>query len=147
MPSLSQIIPRYTVPHVQTYINDNSTVNDLVSQPVEEGTRLLCVFASSKGEDGVLKTINNLGDFLDEYGTPNYALYGQPMYNAYAALSSGNAICHCMRVAPADASYSSLAVCARVKVDDSDPSNPIMNVKFTADPILDDSDTAIKSKD
>lgn len=149
MPSLSQIIPKYTVPHVQTYINDNSTVNDFVSVPVEEGTRHLCVFASSKGEDGVVKTFNDLGEFLDEYGTPNYALYGQPMYNAYAALNSGNAICHCMRVTPADAAYASLAVCARVKVEEDTTTSTStfnMQVKFTADPVADNGN-AITNKD
>lgn len=143
MPSLSQIIPKYTVPHVQTYINDNSTVNNLVTEPVEEGTRLLCVFASSKGEDGVVKTFNDLGEFLEEYGTPNYTLYGQPMYNAYAALNSGNAICHCMRVAPADAAYASLVVSAKVKVD---ASTSVMQVKFTAE-AANDNGTAITDKD
>lgn len=119
MPSLSQIIPKYTVPHVQTYINDNSTVTNIVSEPTESGTRLLCVFASPRGEDGVVKTMRSPAEYLEEYGVPNYSLYGQAGHMPYLALASGNAICHCMRVAPSDAGYAALGVGAVVTEDAS----------------------------
>lgn len=130
MPSLSQIIPKYTVPHVQTYINDNSTVTNIVSEPVETGTRLLCVFASPKGEDGVVKTMRSPAEYLNEYGVPNYSLYGQAGYMPYVALNTGNAICHCMRIAPADATYAAVGVCAVVTEDASTGAH---TVKFIAD--------------
>jgi len=117
MPRMGQIIPEYLTPHVKTYINDNSTFTDDVSTPSVDGVKMLCVFASAKGEDRVVKTIDNLTDYLEEYGTPNYTLYNQPCYMPYAALSSGNARVYCMRVTSDTATYANTVVCAYVKTD------------------------------
>ena len=115
MPRQGQIIPSYLVPHVATYINDNSTFTDEAAVAAETGIRSIHVFASPKGEDGVLKSFTNTTDFINEYGTPNFALYGQPQYNAYAALASGNARCWCMRVASPKATYAHIVILAKVK--------------------------------
>lgn len=115
MPRVGQIIPSYLVPHVQTYINDNSKISDDILPPSEDGVRLLCVFTSAKGEDGVIHSLNSLEDYIEEYGTPNFAMYGQPCYMPYAALKSGNAKCHCLRVMPTDAAYANVVICAYTK--------------------------------
>lgn len=115
MPRQGQIIPEYLVPHVQTYINDNSIFTDTVSSPSEDGIRSIHVFASAKGEDGVLKAFDNYTDYLEEYGTPNYALYGQPCYMPYVALLGGNAKCWCMRIMPETATYANAIIVANVK--------------------------------
>lgn len=132
MPRSGQIIPEYLVPHVQTYINDNTTFEDFAATP-DEGTRLVCVFASSRGEDGVIKTFNNLNEYIAEYGKPNYNLYGQPGYMPYAALKSGKCKVYCERVMPSDAKYANLVVAVKTKIDtETDPANPTLVVKFEA---------------
>lgn len=115
MPRTGQIVPSYLVPHVQTYINDNSLISELPTEVADPAVRLLCVFTSAKGEDGKVKTIDNVADYIDEYGTPNFSLYGQPCYMPYAALSSGNAKVHCLRVMPEDAAYANVIICACTK--------------------------------
>lgn len=117
MPRQGQIIPTALVPHVETYINDNTTFTDVAATPVDNGVRSIHVFASPKGEDGVLKAITSVQEYLEEYGTPNYELYGQPGYMPYAALSSGNAKCWCMRVMPETATYANAIIVANVKED------------------------------
>lgn len=129
MPRQGQIIPEYLVPHVQTYINDNSVFEDFTANPSDDGVRLLCVFASAKGEDGVIKVIDNPADYIEEYGTPNYNLYGQPCYMPYAALNSGYAKCLCMRIMPSDAAYANLVVLAKVKTDED---TKAVKVKFSS---------------
>ena len=75
MPRSAQIIPEYLVPHVKTYINDNSTFTETTANPSEDGVRLLCVFASTKGEDGVIKPITSLSDYIEEYGEKLMQIY------------------------------------------------------------------------
>lgn len=134
MPRMSQIIPEYLVPHVKTYINDNSMFTNEVATPSEDGVRLLCVFASAKGEDGVIKTITNVNDYIDQFGTPNYNLYGQPCYMPYAALSSGNAKCYCMRVMPTTAAYANIMISAYAKVvENAEDGSNNFSVKFVAE--------------
>ena len=137
MPRTSQIIPEYLTPHVKTYINDNSTFLETTATQSDDGVRLLCVFTSAKGEDGVVKPITSISDYLEEYGTPNYNLYGQPCYMPYAALSSGNAKCYCMRVMPETAPYANTVISAYVKVDTDAEGNKIFKVKFGANSITD----------
>ena len=132
MPRVGQIIPSYLVPHVQTYINDNSLISETPVEASDPAVRLLCVFTSAKGEDGVIKTIDNVADYIEEYGTPNFALYGQPCYMPYAALSSGRAKVHCMRVMPEDAAYANVAICAYTKTVTDSEGNTNFVVKFEA---------------
>ena len=135
MPRSAQIIPEYLVPHVKTYINDNSTFTETTANPSEDGVRLLCVFASTKGEDGVIKPITSLSDYIEEYGNPNYNLYGQPCYMPYAALSSGNAKCYCMRVMPETASIANIVISAHTKIEVGESGNDEFKVKFIATPV------------
>lgn len=135
MPRLGQIIPEYLVPHVTTIINDNSTFTETVATPADNGVRFLNVFASSKGEDGVVKAITSVTDYIEEYGTPNFNLYGQPCYMPYAALSSGNAKCFCMRVMPETAAYANIVISAHVKTEDDGTGTKKFKVKFVASSI------------
>ena len=72
--------------------------------------------------------------FLEEYGTPNFKLYGQPNLMPYVSLLSGNAKCFCMRVSPDDATYSNVVIVAQTKFDEdpNDSTKKILNVKFTS---------------
>lgn len=115
MPRAGQIIPEWKVPHVKTYINDNSEVIEEVAQSGTK-TRMLCVFTSNKGEEGVIKKIEDPNEFIEEYGTPDFATHGQPMLNAWAALNTGYASCWCLRIAADDAKYSNVVVYANTKV-------------------------------
>jgi len=134
MPRQGQIIPNWLHPHVQTYINDNSIFTDTTATAADNGVRLLCVFASPKGEDSVIKPYSETKSFLEEYGTPNYALYGQPQYNAYAALKSGNAKVYCMRIMPQSASYANTIISAKVKKDVNAEGKNIFKVKYVSEP-------------
>lgn len=117
MPQLGQIIPSYRVPHVMSVINDNTQFTDPVA-PVENGPSALHVFGSSRGRDRVLLDIKSPTDWINEYGRPDYGIFGQAPYNAYAWLSGAQSISYSMRVTPDDAAFANLIVLAKVKADD-----------------------------
>lgn len=118
MPSLTQIIPQYDVPHVATYINDNSGISTAESVQAQDPTvRLICPIVSSKGPDGELKEITSTDQYIKTYGQPDIKKYGQAGYIPYVALRTGYARCYCMRVAPKDATIANMIVLATVGTD------------------------------
>lgn len=133
----NNIILEYNHPYVKTIIKDNSA--PIISVPeVDDGVRFMNVFMSAKGQDGVFLKFKNTEDFIKEYGRPNYELYGQPIYNAYAELKSRVATAYCMRVMPTDALIANLIVITKYKVDKSDPDNPqlVLKHEFSTFPAL-----------
>lgn len=136
MPRTSQIVPEHSYPHQMVVVNDNTTVSATVASD-SGSTKMLFVFASPKGRDNQMLTINTgLAGFLKEYGQGPFSLYGQPYMNAYAAAASGGATLQCMRVTDTNAKYAVVNVVAQYHVDDVTKE---MTVKFVANPM----DTAI----
>ena len=125
MPVSYQIIPEHVYPHQATYINDNTEVSRTYSASSSEVTALLCVFASPKGRDNKVLTIDNGSQgFVNEFGIGPFSLYGQPLLNAYHAAMSGACTLHCMRVTPEDASYSNVTLVAKYKIEETtDPTS------------------------
>lgn len=123
MPVPYQIIPEGSMlrPKVVTYINDNTEVVNDYSTGGGIVTSALFVFASPKGRDRKVLTINNgLSEFMDEFGLGPFSMFGQPLLNAYnaaRAATTSNAMIHCLRVTADDASYSTATLIAKYKVD------------------------------
>lgn len=122
MPLPYQIVPKGSLrrPKIETHINDNTEV---ITNPAMGGgpvTSCLCVFASPKGRDREVITLKTgQAGFLDEFGLGPFALYGQPLMNAYAAATAAttsDAMVHCLRVTPEDAAYSCATLIAKVLV-------------------------------
>lgn len=130
MPKEYQIIPKYLHPHVATYINDNSEFTEEVSAP-ELPVRSLHFITSTAGRDSVFLSFDTEPEARAEYGLPNYKLFGQPIYNMFNALNSGQARTNVMRVMPEDANYSNVVIIARYKVEDSG-ADKVMNIAYGA---------------
>lgn len=133
MPQSGQIVPQYQHPYTATYINDNTVFTDITA-PAVNGIRSIFVFASQKGRDGKLLKFSSITDFLEEYGNPNFKLFGQPNYMPYAALNTGVVEAFCMRVMPSDAAYANLVIIAKVKVVTDSGTTPVnkLQVRFEA---------------
>jgi len=131
LPAIGQIIPKYTHPHTETFINDNTVFEEIVSEP-ESGIRFINVFASAKGRDGVVLKKKTYTDYIEEYGKPNYKLFGQPGYMPYASLRTFQAECNCMRIMPEDAAYANVVILAKVKVDTSVVNSPKLLIRHQA---------------
>lgn len=133
MPVSYQIIPEHVYPHQHVQINDNTEVSRTYSSVSSEVTALLCVFASPKGRDNKVLTIEDGSQgFINEYGIGPFSLYGQPLMNAYAAAMSGACTLHCMRVTPEDASYSNVTLIAKYKVDADDEGQNKLTIMYYA---------------
>lgn len=133
MPVPYQIIPEHVYPHQHVQINDNTEVSKTYANDSSEVTALLCVFASPKGRDNKVLTIDSGSQgFINEYGIGPFSLYGQPLMNAYNAAMSGACTLHCMRVTPEDASYSNVTLIAKYKVDTADEGGSKMTIMFYA---------------
>lgn len=126
MPKPYQIVPSGSLrrPKIETHINDNSEVSAYTPTGGGNITGVLCVFASPKGRDNQVITIDRgLSQFMTEYGLGPFSVYGQPLLNAYfaaRAATGAGAMVHCLRVTPGDASYSSATLIAKYKIDDED---------------------------
>lgn len=116
MAQTGQIIPRYLHPSDTVIINDNTTYTDYTSD-ADANIRYLCVFPSAKGRTGLMN-FNNQSKWVEEYGRPNYSLYGQASYMPYVMLGTGLASCQCLRIAPKDAKYANLFLLVGYKIID-----------------------------
>lgn len=132
MPVNYQIVPEHKYPHQHVQINDNTEVLANYSSGCSDITALLCVFTSPKGRDNKVYTIENgLAGFMEEYGLGPFAVYGQPLLNAYAAARSNNCMLHCMRVTAQDAKYATSVLYAKVTAEGADK----MKVKLFTKPL------------
>lgn len=115
MPRSGQIIPRYIHPHDEVYINDNTVYTDYTAD--NDGiVRYLCVFASPKGRDKLMNW-KNFSEWVAEYGSPNFRLYGQAGYMPYTMLYTGLAECQCLRVVAENSTYANLILVVGYKKD------------------------------
>ena len=130
MPISGQIIPKYLHPHVETYINDNTTYV-AETATIEDGIKSLHVFTSDKGRDGQVLIMNSLQDFYNEYGTPNFKKHGQPNLMPYATLAGGYGSAYCMRVMPEDACYSALVYAIRARVSNDEGEDKLIFYPIT----------------
>lgn len=136
MPVSYQIVPEHKYPHQMVQINDNTEVSQVYSNASDDRTALLCVFASPKGRDNKVITIDGgAAAFVEEFGLGAFSQYGQPLLNAYNAAASGAARVHCLRVAAENASYSNTTIIAKYKIDtpaEGADGTPILKVAFFA---------------
>ena len=109
-----QLIPEWRHPSETTFIFDNTIVSD-TEYVNQEAVSMICVFTGPKGRDNKLLKKESLYSHVEEFGYPNYALYGQPGYIPYTALSSGYCKCWEMRVMPEDACYSNIVYAIKYK--------------------------------
>lgn len=131
MPQTSQIMPDHLYPYEKVVVNDNTEYTQEVSNDADDSITMLFVFASPKGIDNQVRTIEGgMKQFIDEYGQGPFSLYGQPYLNAYNAFSSGDIVGHCLRVSADNATYSYSNLVALYKVD----SDGKLLVKFKTRP-------------
>lgn len=137
MSSEQQIVPKFTFPHEETYINDNTStyltdpVSDTVIYPY------LSVFASSRGIDNTFVRMDSVKEYDVMFGNTDYRKYGQPHMMPRVFLSQPNTVVWCMRVMPEDATYANSVLSLWYKADEE---NKKFRIKFTTKNITTDSD-------
>lgn len=128
MPRSTQIIPKYSFPHEEVYITDNSaqTLDDLSNSSVIYP--YICVFAGPKGIDNKLVKITSLTNYRKMFGSTNFKKYGQPHLMPEAILENNNTEVWAMRVMPDDALYANSVLSLWYK---EDTDKKVFRIKFT----------------
>lgn len=130
--------PRYTFPHTEVQINDNSqySYEDIVMYNYP--AKALFVVQSPRGVDGELTRIVGGSSVMEEkFGRGTFAEYGQPLLNAYAALDTGFTEAIVERICAPDASRANIYIYVGYKIesvhDDASNTNiPTMKLKYWA---------------
>lgn len=123
--------PKYTFPHTEVSINDNSSYSLTKAVPVERATKMLFVGRFPRGVDGeIVKITNGASELETKFGRGSYAEFGQPILNAYAAAETGYADLDILRIVAPDASRANLYVYVAYKIDKTDSTNPVMKIKY-----------------
>lgn len=137
MPSKTQIIPEHDYAHVMVVEHDNSQrPSDRATTVLQTYCDMMFVFASPKGIDMKLQTINNgLSEFDESYGFGSFDDYGQPYLNARNAATSNAATLHCLRVTADDATHAAGALVAHYRVSGV-PEDPMPEVPIPSEVVL-----------
>lgn len=120
MASTVQIVPKFSFPYVETYINDYSVVDNVnyETETQDPGVHFIFPFISSKGPDNHFIKIESESDMVSVFGESNFRKYGQPYMQALHVAESPNSRVWCMRVMPDDAVAASRIVKVSYKADD-----------------------------
>lgn len=137
MPQTTQIIPKWTFPHVETYINDYTFVtDDAVAATADTSVKEVLAFISGKGIDNTWIKKSSRESAVKTFGDSNFKLYGQPLMQALSVVDHDNTAVWMMRVMPENAAFSNSVVSAYYKADTSESvANPMerkFRIKLTA---------------
>lgn len=128
MPRTQQIVPQYSYPHEEVYINDNSSQSLETTTTADTIYPYICVFAGPKGIDNKLINVDSLSAYRSMFGNTNFKKYGQPHLMPEAILSQSNTSVWAMRVMPDDALYANSILSLWYKADEE---NKAFRIKFT----------------
>ena len=117
MAQANQIVPKFSFPHVETYMNDYTQVTDEKGTPNSPAVTQIYAVTSSKGIDNVWIRKTSRDDAIKAYGDSNFKLYGQPLIQALHVLENNEAAVWFMRVMPENATYANSVVSVLYKED------------------------------
>lgn len=115
----AQIIPFYSQPHVETYINDYSHYSEDTAQgggTVVKPYDTMVVTGADKGIDNTFVKLSDYATKVELFGKGNYQKFGQSSIQADALLRTDQANVWFMRVLPKNAQYANLAVIAHYRL-------------------------------
>lgn len=118
----------YAFPHTEVNIYDQSQIT-VQRASISDGTRMLFVFRSPRGEDGKLTAVKTVDELVNKFGIGDIATYGQPLMNCRKALSTGVVTADCLRIAAPDATRANMYVYAAYKMVDVDETQ-VLSVRF-----------------
>ena len=118
----------YAFPHTEVNIYDQSQIT-VQRASVSDGTRMLFIFQSPRGEDGKLTAVKTVDELVSKFGMGDIKSYGQPLMNCRRALSTGVVTANCLRIAAPDATRANMYVYAAYKMVDVEDTQ-VLSVRF-----------------
>lgn len=132
--SFENVVLLYEHPHIAVYVEDNTGYAETFLAE-EEPVRLLQAGLFGQGRDNKLVYCDSLDQFKNEFGTPNFKLYGQAGYNVARALGTGYAGAYVLRVMPEDATFANVIVTVRYKVVTDVDGNKSLSLQYASQTI------------
>lgn len=130
--SFENVVLQYAHPCIAGIFVEDNTVYYETFLAAEEPVKLLQCGTFASGRDNQLLYCETYDEFINEFGNPNYNLYGQAGYNIVNALKTGYAAAYVMRVMPDDATFANVVVMATYGVGDTeDGSGSVMNITYS----------------
>lgn len=124
MPRQTQIVLNNRYPHAATYINDNTEYDDT---PIAEQPkfRAIQVITSPRGRSNEFIRVKNTKQLIEEYGTVDPKIDGQPYFNVMQIVAQDEVECDVLRVTPADAVKSNAILTLKIKPTKFVPPNDL----------------------
>ena len=129
--SFENVVLTYPHPHIVVYVEDNSGYTETFLAE-DEPVRMIQAGLFAQGRDNKLVYCASYDEFVNEFGEPNYKLYGQPAYNVARALKTGYAGAYVLRVMPDDATFANAIVMIRYKVLTDDEGKRSLSVSYSS---------------
>ena len=147
MAQITQIVPKYSFPNVETVVNDYTVVTEtnVTSNSSDTSVRYIFPFISSKGVDNKFIRKRNRAEIVSAYGETNWKKYGQPLMQALHVAEAPNSEVWCMRVMPDDAAFAHNIVSAYYKGDTAAEMPTASNRKFRIKYVQKASEVALKT--
>lgn len=121
----------YAFPHTEVNIYDQSQIT-VQRASVSDGTRMLFVFRSPRGEDGKLIAVKTVDELVAKFGMGDINTYGQALMNCRRAVSTGVVTADCLRIAAPDATRANMYVYAAYKMVDVEGKQTLSVRYYTA---------------
>lgn len=135
----------YAFPHTEVNIYDQSQIT-VQRASISDGTRMLFVFRSPRGEDGKLIAVKTVDELVAKFGIGDISTYGQALMNCRRAVSTGVVTADCLRIAAPDATRANMYVYAAYKMVDVDGKQTLSVRFYTASEEKEVSDEVVTKK-
>lgn len=126
-----QIVPRFSFPHIESYVNDYTQVASEVTPNIVD-TSVIEAYAvmAPKGVDNRWIRKTSKEDAVKTFGDSNFKKYGQPLMQALNVLNRDNSAVWIMRVMPENATYANSIVSILYKADTAAEAPKAVDRKF-----------------
>ena len=137
MAAVTQIVPQFSFPYVETYINDYTVTTEDSNSTVVADPAIGYIFAfgSDVGIDNRWVLKRTQASWVKTFGKPDFKKYGQPALTPYVLLGSAGVKVWCMRVMPDNATRAHAITSLYYKADGADvqeASKRKFRIKYTA---------------
>lgn len=130
--SFENVVLTYQHPHVAVFVEDNTVYTEDTFLAPDHPVKMLQCGVFGQGRDNQLIYCKNKAEFISEFGSPNYKLYGQAAYNIHRALDAGDCGAYVLRVMPEDATYANTMIMIKYKVVEAEDGTKALSVGYTA---------------
>ena len=152
MAAVTQIVPQFSFPYVDTYITDYTEAEETETSTAvaDPAISYIYAFCGDKGVDNRWILKRSQESFVKTFGYPNFKKYGQPALTPYNLLAGGGTKVWCMRVMPENATRAHAITSLYYKADSAKEiavaSKRKFRIKYTCKYVDPTSDTPIISK-